>query len=112
MLMKTTLNMAKGWDTLEFWFKEKPDLVTNVKLILNRFLIRHAEPKHTATEESQKPVKQEVPDELSNKLAAALERAMTNLPPEADVTKVIQSVTSQVTDNYIADCVLTVTVYG
>jgi len=29
-LLKTTLNRAKEWDTLEFWFKEKPDLVTNV----------------------------------------------------------------------------------
>ena len=35
-LLKTTLRMAKEWDTLEYWFKERPDLVTNVKLILNQ----------------------------------------------------------------------------
>jgi hypothetical protein len=106
-LLKNTLALCKEWDTLEYWFKEKPDLVTNIKLILNRFLIRHAEPKSEPEPEStptpEIPVKQEVPDELSNQLAAALERAMSNLPSDADVTKVIQSVTSQVTEQYMAN---------
>lgn len=99
-LLKTTLTMCKEWDTLEFWFKERPDLVTNVKLILNRFLIRHAKPEIPS--EPSAPVTQlnGVPDELSTQLAAALDRAMKNLPPDADVTKVIQSVTSQVTESY------------
>ncbi len=103
-LLKTSLGMAKEWDTLEFWFKEKPDLVTNVKLILNRFLIRHAEPEQDTDVKASTtaPVKNGVPDELSGQLAAALERAMKNLPPDADVTKVIQSVTSQVTEKYLA----------
>ncbi len=101
-LLKTSLNMTKEWDTLEFWFKEKPDLVTNVKLILNRFLIRHAETDVEEKPTPKIPLKNGVPDELSTQLAAALDRAMKNLPPDADVTKVIQSVTSQVTESYNA----------
>jgi hypothetical protein len=99
-LLKTSLNQAKGWDTLEYWFKEKPDLVTNIKLILNRFLIRHVEPGLEEKPAPQITTQNGVPDELSTKLAAALDRAMKNLPPDADVTKVIQSVTSQVTESY------------
>ena len=102
-LLKISLGMAKNWDTLEFWFKEKPELVTNVKLILNRFLIRHAEPEQESKPAIKIPKINGVPDELSGQLAAALERAMKNLPPDADVTKVIQSVTSQVTENYKAE---------
>jgi len=51
---------------------------------------------------SEVQVKNGVPDEFSTQLAAALDRAMKNLPPDADVTKVIQSVTSQVTESYNA----------
>jgi len=98
-LFKNTLTMTKEWDTLEFWFKEKPELVTNFKLILNRFLIRHAEPE--PIQESKYPLQTGRRDDLSEQLAAALERAMKNLPPDADVTKIIQSVTSQVTENYV-----------
>jgi hypothetical protein len=100
-LLKTSLGMAKEWDTLEYWFSELSELVTHIKLILNRFLIRHAEPEQNSKPASKEPVASGGSDELSNQLAAALERAMKNLPPEADVTKVIQSVTSQVTENYM-----------
>jgi hypothetical protein len=96
-LVKTTLGMAKEWDTLEFWFKEKPELVTNIKLILNRFLIRHAEPEKKDT---VPVVHNGATDALSEKLRAALDRALKNLPEDADVTKVIQSVTSQVAESY------------
>ncbi len=98
-LLKTTLGMAKEWDTLEFWFKEKPELVTNLKLILNRFLIRHAEPE---TAKGTPVVTNGATDALSEQLRAALDRAMKNLPPDADVTKVIQAVTNKVAEDYLA----------
>ncbi len=100
-LLKRTLGLAKEWDTLEYWFSELPELTTNIRLILNRFLIRHAEPEiKESHEQTTIPQENDIPDELSGQLAAALERAMKNLPPDADVTKVIQSVTSQVTEAY------------
>ncbi|MBN2154573.1 MAG: hypothetical protein JW776_00830 [Candidatus Lokiarchaeota archaeon] len=100
-VIKTTLQMVKEWDTLEFWFKEKPDLVTKIKLLLNRFLIQHAEPEHSSPMISKPSAPNGVDEELSEQLAAALERALKNLPPDEDVTKVIQSVTARVTENYM-----------